>query len=101
MGGGGGRGPFGRQGTGRGCVGLADMRGGQGDTPGQWFFDHSLLGDVVVVKNSPDRSVAPDNGLNGFNGWNMEWGRWIAGSAVRRRAAPSIRRPIPRSGGKF
>ncbi|CAL9536063.1 Ig-like domain-containing protein [Streptomyces sp. Tu 3180] len=71
--------PFGRQGTSHGCVGLQDVRGAQGDTPGKWFFDNSMLGDVVVVKNSPDTTVAPDNGLNG---WNMEWSRWVAGSAV-------------------
>ncbi|MGV9938748.1 L,D-transpeptidase [Streptomyces sp. NPDC003401] len=70
--------PFGREGTSHGCVGLADVRGAQGDTPAKWFYDNSLVGDVVVVKNSPDKTVAPDNGLNG---WNMAWSEWIAGSA--------------------
>ncbi|MFE1248836.1 Ig-like domain-containing protein [Streptomyces sp. NPDC058735] len=70
--------PFGRQGTSHGCVGLADVRGAQGSTPAQWFYDNSLIGDVVIVKNSPDKTVAPDNGLNG---WNMDWGQWVAGSA--------------------
>ncbi|MGW0598576.1 L,D-transpeptidase [Streptomyces sp. NPDC002776] len=71
--------PFGRQGTSHGCVGLQDVRGAQSDTPAKWFFDNSLLGDVVIVKNSPDKSVAPDNGLNG---WNMPWSEWTAGSAA-------------------
>jgi hypothetical protein len=71
--------PFGRQGTSHGCVGLQDVRGAQGSTPARWFYDNSLLGDVVVVKNSPDTTVAPDNGLNG---WNMAWSEWTAGSAV-------------------
>ncbi|ELS54050.1 putative Lipoprotein [Streptomyces viridochromogenes Tue57] len=71
--------PFGRQGTSHGCVGLADVQGAQGDTPGKWFYDNSLIGDVVTVKNSPDKAVAPDNGLNG---WNMAWSEWVAGSAV-------------------
>ncbi|CAL9501956.1 Putative L,D-transpeptidase LppS [Streptomyces sp. enrichment culture] len=71
--------PFGRQGTSHGCVGLRDVQGAQGDTPGKWFYDNSLVGDVVVVKNSPDETVAPDNGLNG---WNMPWSEWIAGSAL-------------------
>ncbi|MEU6811874.1 Ig-like domain-containing protein [Streptomyces sp. NPDC046831] len=71
--------PFGRAGTSHGCVGLADVRGAQGDTSAKWFYDHSLVGDVVVVRNSPDRTVAPDNGLNG---WNMSWDEWVAGSAV-------------------
>ncbi|MET9391385.1 Ig-like domain-containing protein [Streptomyces sp. NPDC006624] len=70
--------PFGRQGTSHGCVGLADVRGAQGSTPARWFYDNSLIGDVVIVKNSPDKTVAPDNGLNG---WNMSWSQWVAGSA--------------------
>ncbi|MDT0388494.1 L,D-transpeptidase [Streptomyces dubilierae] len=70
--------PFGRQGTSHGCVGLADVRGAGGDTPAKWFYDNSLIGDVVIVKNSPDKTVAPDNGLNG---WNMPWSQWVAGSA--------------------
>ncbi|MGW0944040.1 L,D-transpeptidase [Streptomyces sp. NPDC002623] len=71
--------PFGREGTSHGCVGLADVQGAQGDTPAKWFYDNSLIGDVVIVKNSPDKTVAPDNGLNG---WNMGWAEWTAGSAV-------------------
>jgi lipoprotein-anchoring transpeptidase ErfK/SrfK len=70
--------PFGRQGTSHGCVGLQDVRGGGGDTNAKWFYDNSMLGDVVIVKNSPDKSVSPDNGLNG---WNMAWNEWVAGSA--------------------
>ncbi|MEU8973960.1 Ig-like domain-containing protein [Streptomyces monashensis] len=71
--------PFGRSGTSHGCVGLADVQGAQGDTQAKWFFDNSLVGDVVIVKNSPDTTVSPDNGLNG---WNMAWSAWTAGSAV-------------------
>ncbi|MDQ1026987.1 hypothetical protein QF035_004569 [Streptomyces umbrinus] len=71
--------PFGKQGTSHGCVGMADVRGAGGDTVAKWFFDNSLVGDVVTVKNSPDKTVAPDNGLNG---WNMAWSAWTAGSAL-------------------
>ncbi|MGW3418188.1 L,D-transpeptidase [Streptomyces phaeochromogenes] len=71
--------PFGKQGTSHGCVGMADMQGAGGDTVAKWFFDSSLVGDVVTVKNSPDKTVAPDNGLNG---WNMAWSAWTAGSAL-------------------
>ncbi|TXS41669.1 hypothetical protein EAO75_39235 [Streptomyces sp. uw30] len=71
--------PFGRQGTSHGCVGLQDVQGGQGDTPSKWFFENSTVGDVVIVKNSPDKTVTPENGLNG---WNMAWSEWVAGSAV-------------------
>ncbi|MGW3957116.1 L,D-transpeptidase [Streptomyces sp. NPDC004752] len=71
--------PFGRQGTSHGCVGLADVQGAQGDTTAKWFYDNSLVGDVVIVKNSPDRTVSPDNGLNG---WNLPWSQWTAGGAA-------------------
>ncbi|ANB06917.1 hypothetical protein SAM40697_2959 [Streptomyces ambofaciens] len=71
--------PFGARGTSHGCVGLRDAQGGQAATDGKWFYDNSLIGDVVTVKNSPDGAIAPDNGLNG---WNMAWSEWVAGSAV-------------------
>ncbi|MFC6067776.1 L,D-transpeptidase [Streptomyces ochraceiscleroticus] len=70
---------FGQAGTSHGCVGLRDAKGANGDTPGKWFYDNSLIGDVVVVKNSKDETVKPDNGLNG---WNMSWDEWTAGSAA-------------------
>ncbi|MFD8567640.1 Ig-like domain-containing protein [Streptomyces sp. NPDC059639] len=69
---------FGSQGTSHGCVGLQDVRGAGGDTTAKWFFDNSLVGDVVVVKNSHDKTISPDNGLNG---WNMPWNQWTAASA--------------------
>ncbi|MFJ6740154.1 Ig-like domain-containing protein [Streptomyces sp. NPDC091279] len=71
-----GGGAFGHYNASHGCVGLQDTRGGADRAlPGGWFFDHSMVGDVVVVKNSDDRTVAPDNGLNG---WNMSWEKWKA-----------------------
>ncbi|MET7480825.1 Ig-like domain-containing protein [Streptomyces sp. NPDC005648] len=60
-----------------GCVGLRDVKGGGSDTPAGWFFDRSLVGDVVEVVHSNDKKVAPDNGLGG---WNMGWNEWKAGS---------------------
>ncbi|SDN32587.1 Lipoprotein-anchoring transpeptidase ErfK/SrfK [Actinacidiphila guanduensis] len=72
---------FGTANTSHGCVGLADVKGGKDpNTDAAWFYDNSLLGDVVVVKNSPDRTIQPANGLNG---WNMSWTQWVAGSALR------------------
>jgi len=71
---------FGSANTSHGCVGLNDVKGA--DDPNQqgaWFYNESLLGDVVVVKNSPDKTIKADNGLNG---WNMNWDEWVAGSAV-------------------
>jgi len=70
---------FGNSGTSHGCVGLRDNKGGGGDTPAKWFYNESLVGDVVIVKNSHDKTVQPDNGLNG---WNLSWSDWKAGSAV-------------------
>ncbi|MCX5264804.1 Ig-like domain-containing protein [Streptomyces sp. NBC_00199] len=72
---------FGKVNTSHGCVGLRDVRGGGNDRqPAAWFFDHSLTGDVVIVKNSKDKTaLAPDNGLSD---WNMPWSEWVAGSAT-------------------
>ncbi|MGW3101615.1 Ig-like domain-containing protein [Streptomyces sp. NPDC001100] len=63
-----------------GCVGLRDVKGGGSDTPAGWFFDRSIVGDVVEVVHSNDKQVAPDNGLGG---WNMGWTQWKAGSALK------------------
>ncbi|MEU4210796.1 Ig-like domain-containing protein [Streptomyces sp. NPDC026206] len=69
-----GEGTFGSENVSHGCVGLFDQRGGgDSSTPAAWFFENSLVGDVVVVKNSPDKTIQPENGLNG---WNMPWSEW-------------------------
>ncbi|MFJ8201142.1 Ig-like domain-containing protein [Streptomyces sp. NPDC096152] len=70
---------FGRVNVSHGCVGLQDVKGGGAETPAGWFFDRSLVGDVVEVVHSDDGYVAPDNGLGG---WNMDWTQWTAGSAL-------------------
>ncbi|MFF4559438.1 Ig-like domain-containing protein [Streptomyces sp. NPDC001435] len=72
---------FGKVNTSHGCVGLKDVVGG-GDAkkPAAWFFDNSMIGDVVIVKNSADKTtLAPDNGLSD---WNVPWREWISGSAT-------------------
>ncbi|WP_420706307.1 L,D-transpeptidase [Streptomyces sp. NRRL S-475] len=67
-------GAFGNYNASHGCIGLRDVRGGwDKKVAAAWFFNHSMIGDVVVVKNSEDQTVAPDNGLNG---WNMSWEKW-------------------------
>ncbi|MGV9253882.1 L,D-transpeptidase [Streptomyces sp. NPDC003697] len=71
---------FGRVNVSHGCVGLRDVKGGGSDTPAGWFFDHSLIGDVVEVVGSEDKKVAPDNGLGG---WNMSWADWKGGGAAK------------------
>ncbi|MEU8954165.1 Ig-like domain-containing protein [Streptomyces sp. NPDC048518] len=71
---------FGGANTSHGCIGLQDAKGaGDKSTPGSWFYENSITGDVVDVRNTGDKVVAPDNGLNG---WNMDWAQWKAGSAV-------------------
>ncbi|MER7966556.1 L,D-transpeptidase [Streptomyces ardesiacus] len=75
-----GKGIFGSVNTSHGCVGLEDAKGANDpNTPGAWFYNNSIIGDVVVVQNTGDKTIAPDNGLNG---WNMDWAQWKAGSAV-------------------
>ncbi|MFD4414354.1 Ig-like domain-containing protein [Streptomyces sp. NPDC058476] len=69
-----GGGAFGNYNASHGCIGVRDVRGGyDSGVPAAWFYDHSIIGDVVIVKNSDDKTVAPDNGLNG---WNMSWSDW-------------------------
>ncbi|NBE51339.1 L,D-transpeptidase [Streptomyces boluensis] len=65
---------FGRDNVSHGCVGLRDQRGG-GDskTPAAWFYDQSMIGDVVIVKNSKDKKI---QWWNGLNAWNLAWDEW-------------------------
>jgi hypothetical protein len=71
---------FGRLNSSHGCIGLSDIQGGQNSsTPAAWFFDHSLIGDVVIVQGSNGTTIKPDNG---FGDWNMTWNEWKARSAV-------------------
>ncbi|MEU9732366.1 Ig-like domain-containing protein [Streptomyces sp. NPDC048002] len=71
---------FGNVNTSHGCVGLNDTKGANDKgTEGYWFYTNSMVGDVVVVANTGDKQVSPDNGLNG---WNLSWADWKAGSAV-------------------
>ncbi|MGW4651424.1 L,D-transpeptidase [Kitasatospora sp. NPDC004289] len=71
---------FGNANTSHGCIALRDVKGaGDPGTNGAKFYASSMVGDVVEVINSGDRTVSPSNGLNG---WNMDWSAWKAGSAV-------------------
>ncbi|MFE9664473.1 Ig-like domain-containing protein [Streptomyces sp. NPDC005955] len=72
-------GVFGKRNVSHGCVGLRDVKGGSSRTPAGWFFDRTLVGDVVEVRHSEDRVVAADNGLGG---WNLDWAQWRSGSAL-------------------
>ncbi|MDX3097461.1 Ig-like domain-containing protein [Streptomyces sp. ME01-24h] len=70
-------GTFGNANVSHGCVGLRDVRGGGGDTPSAWFYNNSMIGDVVEVKNSHDKTV---QWWNGLNGWNLPWSQWTPAS---------------------
>jgi lipoprotein-anchoring transpeptidase ErfK/SrfK len=70
---------FGSENVSHGCIGLRDRKGGDAGSPAGAFFRDSLTGDVVTVKNSGESTVAPGNGLSG---WNMSWSDWTAGSAL-------------------
>ncbi|MEV5482254.1 Ig-like domain-containing protein [Streptomyces sioyaensis] len=71
-----GRATFGTRNASHGCVGLFDQRGGgDSSTPAAWFFRNSVVGDVVIVKNSHDETIQPDNG---FSDWNLSWEKWKA-----------------------
>ncbi|MFY7628638.1 L,D-transpeptidase [Streptomyces sp. NY05-11A] len=65
---------FGNYNASHGCIGLRDVRGGyDSSVAAAWFFNHSMVGDVVTVQNSTDPTVDPANGLNG---WNIPWSEW-------------------------
>ncbi|GAA1174591.1 lipoprotein-anchoring transpeptidase ErfK/SrfK [Kitasatospora gansuensis] len=71
---------FGNANTSHGCIALKDAKGASDpNTNGAKFYASSIVGDVVEVINSGDKTVDPSNGLNG---WNMDWATWRAGSAV-------------------
>ncbi|MFJ1758375.1 Ig-like domain-containing protein [Kitasatospora sp. NPDC088134] len=65
--------PFGRANTSHGCVSLKDVEGGSDTSPAGSFFNSSLIGDVVTIVNTREKTVAPDNGLGG---WNLPWTTW-------------------------
>ncbi|GHH79305.1 lipoprotein [Kitasatospora indigofera] len=65
--------PFGKANTSHGCVSLKDVEGGSDTSAAGAFFNSSLIGDVVKIVNSKEKTVAPDNGLGG---WNLTWANW-------------------------
>ncbi|MFF2618359.1 Ig-like domain-containing protein [Kitasatospora sp. NPDC058046] len=65
--------PFGKANTSHGCVALKDTEGGSDTSSAGAFFNSSLIGDVVTIVNTKEKTVAPDNGLGG---WNLPWANW-------------------------
>ncbi|MFE6049207.1 Ig-like domain-containing protein [Kitasatospora sp. NPDC056446] len=64
---------FGKANTSHGCVSLKDVEGGSDSSVAGSFYNSSLIGDVVKVVNSKEKTVAPDNGLSG---WNLTGPAW-------------------------
>ncbi|MFB6889341.1 Ig-like domain-containing protein [Kitasatospora sp. NPDC056327] len=65
--------PFGKSNASHGCISMQDEKGGSDNSVAGKFFNDSIIGDVVVVKNSKEKTVSPDNGLSG---WNIGWANW-------------------------
>ncbi|MFD5430827.1 Ig-like domain-containing protein [Kitasatospora sp. NPDC127067] len=65
---------FGEDNVSHGCVGLKDVEGGGANTSMGKFYDGSLVGDVMVVKNSIRKETLDP--ANGLSGWNMPWSNW-------------------------
>jgi lipoprotein-anchoring transpeptidase ErfK/SrfK len=61
----------GRANVSHGCVGMktADAK---------WYFDHTIIGDVVDVQHSSRKMEL----RNGYGDWNLSWADWLAGSAL-------------------
>ena len=58
---------FGSVNTSHGCVGLSTDNM-------SWLWDHTIVGDPVVVTGSPVPFVELDNRIQD---WNVPWDRWL------------------------
>jgi len=70
-------GQLGRANVSHGCVHLSD-------TNAQEFYDHAVVGDVVIVSRSgrgPQERIATQD--PGLYDWNLSWSAYQAGSALR------------------
>ncbi|MBV6699256.1 L,D-transpeptidase family protein [Kitasatospora aureofaciens] len=65
--------PFGKTNASHGCVSMADEKGGSDSSVAGKFFNDSMVGDVVKIVNSKEKTVSPSNGLGG---WNVAWANW-------------------------
>ncbi|MFF2041693.1 Ig-like domain-containing protein [Kitasatospora sp. NPDC058170] len=65
--------PFGKTNASHGCISMQDTKEGSDASVAGKFFNDSMIGDVVKVVNSKEKTVAPDNGLSG---WNIAWANW-------------------------
>ncbi|GGU78784.1 hypothetical protein GCM10010260_09130 [Streptomyces filipinensis] len=60
-----------------GCTGMSTGNA-------EWFFDHIHEGDIVRVVNSNGDPMEPFG--NGFGDWNVDWKKWLTGSALTNTA---------------
>ncbi|MEE1784683.1 Ig-like domain-containing protein [Streptomyces sp. SP17BM10] len=65
--------PFGKSNASHGCISMADEKGGSDSSNAGKFFNDSMVGDVVKIVNSKEKTVSPSNGLGG---WNVAWANW-------------------------
>ncbi|MER7668635.1 Ig-like domain-containing protein [Kitasatospora sp. NPDC096128] len=65
---------FGEDNVSHGCVGLKDVKGGGDSTTMGKFYAGTLVGDVVIVKNSIKKETLDP--ANGLSGWNLPWSQW-------------------------
>jgi lipoprotein-anchoring transpeptidase ErfK/SrfK len=63
-------GNIGRANTSHGCVGMtvSSMR---------WMFDHTIIGDPVIVTGSPKKFTEL---WNRYQDWNVDWDQWQTGN---------------------
>ncbi|MFF7638096.1 Ig-like domain-containing protein [Kitasatospora sp. NPDC008050] len=64
---------FGQSNASHGCVSMQDAKGGDDNSVAGKFFNSSLIGDVVIIKNAKGKTVSPSNGLSG---WTLPWASW-------------------------
>ncbi|MFJ7906132.1 Ig-like domain-containing protein [Kitasatospora sp. NPDC096204] len=65
--------PFGKTNASHGCVSMQDVKGGSDSSVAGKFFNDSMVGDPIKVVNTKEKTVAPSNGLGG---WNVDWAAW-------------------------
>ena len=68
---------LGRANISHGCIHLSD-------TNAQDFYNHAVVGDVVIVTNTgrgPGERIATQD--PGLYDWNLSWADWVAGSALK------------------
>jgi len=67
-------GNIGSRSTSHGCTNLT-----VGDA--QWFYNFSIIGDVVTYSNTGTSNVMPS--WDGFGDWNVPWSQWQAGNLLK------------------